>query len=392
MKELKMKIRISLFCAMVILFTACKEEYNVKLDSPPTGYLVVEGFANLTPNSVSTIKLSRTTGLDSAYYYKTESGAIVLLYDDANGSYNMAETSPGTYTSQQNTLDPSRKYMLRIITKDQREYSSAWVQAKLCPAIDSIGWKQKDDGVQVYANTHDPQNKTTYYSWDYTETWQYTARYLSTLVYDPFTNSLNARDLVNDNIRTCWISGNSTTIILASTERLTEDNVFEKPLTLVPYSTNKLSVKYSIMVRQYALSKDAYTYLDLMRKNTEQLGSIFDAQPSELIGNIHQSHDSSEIVVGFFYATSVQQKRMFLNHYELKNNPVIVTGYEGCVEDTVKNKPDTIKIVFSPGPQIVLGVSTVYDGPNIVAYTYSSTYCADCRARGGSTTKPDFWQ
>lgn len=387
-----MKIRITLFCAMVILFAACKEEYNVKLDSPATGYLVVEGFANLTPNSISTIKLSRTTGLDSAYYYKTESGAIVLLFDDANGSYNMAETSPGIYTSQQNTLDPSRKYMLRIITKDQKEYSSEWVQGKLCPVIDSIGWKQKDDGVQVYANTHDPQNKTIYYSWDYTETWQYNTGYLSTLVYDPATNTLNARDLVNNNIRTCWISGNSTSIILASTERLTADNVFQKVLTLLPYSTNKLSVKYSILVHQYALPKDAYTYLDLMRKNTEQLGSIFDAQPSELIGNIHQSHDSSEIVVGFFYATSVQQKRIFINHYELKNNPVITTGYEGCTEDTTENKPDKIKATFSLGPQIVLGISTVYDGPSIVAYTHSTTYCADCRVRGGSTTKPDFWQ
>jgi len=375
-----------------MLFAACKEEYNVKIPSPGTGYLVVEGFANLTPNSKSTIKLSRTTSLDSSFFYKTESGAIVLLFDDVNGAYNLFETSPGVYTSNAATLDPARKYRLRIITRDQKEYNSAWVEGKMSPAIDSISWKQKSDGVQVYANTHDPQNKTIYYMWDYTETWQYNTLLFSSIVYNPATNELDPRDLANNNIHTCWISGNSTNIILTSTERLANDVVFEKPLTTLFYSTNKLQNKYSILVNQYAITKDAYTYLDLMRKNTEQLGSIFDAQPSELNGNIHQTQDSTEIVVGFFYATSVQTQRIFISKNQLQGYVYITNGYEGCREDTVENKPDKIMETFRPGPEIVLGVSPVYFGPAIIAYTYTSNYCADCRARGGSTTKPDFWQ
>ncbi|MBV4356977.1 DUF4249 domain-containing protein [Pinibacter aurantiacus] len=389
---MKMTIRISFFCAIVMLFAACKEEYNVKIPSPGTGYLVVEGFANLTPNSKSTIKLSRTTSLDSSFFYKTESGAIVLLFDDVNGAYNLFETSPGVYTSNAATLDPARKYRLRIVTRDQKEYNSAWVEGKMSPAIDSISWKQKSDGVQIYANTHDSQNKTIYYMWDYRETWQYNTILFSSIVYNPATNALDPRDLVNNDIHTCWISGNSTNIIVTSTERLATDVVFEKPLTFLSYSTNKLQNKYSILVNQYALTKDAYTYLDLMRKNTEQLGSIFDAQPSELNGNIRQSNDSTEIVVGFFYATSVQQQRIFISHNQLNGYVYITTGYESCREDTVDNVPDKIREAFRPGPEVVLGVSPVYFGPAIIAYTYTSNYCADCRARGGSTTKPDFWQ
>ncbi|MDH7462381.1 DUF4249 domain-containing protein [Chitinophagaceae bacterium 26-R-25] len=389
---MKITIRISFFCAIVMLFAACKEEYNVKIPSPGTGYLVVEGFANLTPNSQSTIKLSRTTSLDSSYFYKTESGAIVLLFDDVNGAYNLFETSPGVYTSNAATLEPARKYRLRIVTRDQKEYNSTWVEGKMSPAIDSISWKQKSDGVQIYANTHDPQNKTIYYRWDYTETWQYNTILFSSIVYNPTTNALDPRDLRNNDIHTCWISGNSTNIIVNSTERLANDVVFEKPLTFLSFSTNKLQNKYSILVNQYALTKDAYTYLDLMRKNTEQLGSIFDAQPSELNGNIHQLQDSTEIVVGFFYATSVQQQRMFVSRNQLQSYVYITTGYESCREDTVDNVPDKIREAFRPGPDVVIGVSPVYFGPAIIAYTYTSNYCADCRARGGSTTKPAFWQ
>ncbi|MDI3322201.1 DUF4249 domain-containing protein [Pinibacter sp. MAH-24] len=387
-----MKIRIGFLCAMAILLAACKEEYNVKLSSPHTGYLVVEGFANLTPNSKSTIKLSRTTSLDSSYYYKTESGAIVLLNDDANGAYILFETSPGVYTSTTATLDPSRKYRLHIVTRDQKQYNSAWVQGKMSPAIDSVSWKQKSDGVQVYANTHDPQNKTIYYLWDYRETWQYNPILFSQIVYNPATNTLDPRDLVNNDIHTCWISANSTNIIVASTEKLATDVVFEKPITVVSFSTNKLQNKYSILVNQYALTKEAYTYLDLMRKNTEQLGSIFDAQPSELHGNIHQISDSTEAVVGFFYATSVQQQRIFISRSQLRGLVYITTGYENCLEDTVLNNPGKIREVFNVGPGVVVGVTPIYLGPSIISYTYSSNYCADCRARGGSTTKPDFWQ
>jgi hypothetical protein len=392
MKEGKMKIRIAFLCAMLVLLFACKEEYNVKIASPHTGYLVVEGFANLTPNSKSTIKLSRTTSLDSGYYYKTESGAFVLLIDDANATYNLLETSPGVYTSAAATLNPSRKYRVRIVTRDQKEYNSDWTQGKISPAIDSISWKQQSDGVQVYANTHDPQNKTIYYLWDYKETWQYNTLLYSQIVYDPATNQLSARDLGTNDIHTCWIGASSTNIIVTSTEKLANDVVFEKPITFVPFSTNKLQVKYSILVNQYALTKEAYVYLDLMRKNTEQLGSIFDAQPSELNGNIHQSRDSTETVVGFFYATSVQQQRIFVARSDMNGYVYITTGYEDCIEDTVANNSGKIREVFGVVPGSVVGIVPVYGMGGIVAYTYTTNYCGDCRVRGGSTTKPDFWQ
>jgi len=387
-----MKITIAFLCALAMLFAACKEQYNVKIASPGTGYLVVEGFANLTPNSKSTIKLSRTTSLDSSYYYKTEGGAIVLLLDDANGTYNLFETSPGVYTSNAATLNPSRKYKVRVVTRDQKEYLSDWVQGKMSPAIDSISWKQKSDGVQVYVNTHDPQNKTIYYLWDYKETWQYSTLLYSNLVYNAATDTLVSRDLTNNDIHTCWINANSTNIIVSTTERLASDVVFEKPLTFIPFSTNKLQWKWTVLVNQYALTNDAYTYLDLMRKNTEQLGSIFDAQPSELRGNIHKTGDSTETVVGFFYATSVQTQRIFIARSDLNGYVAITTGYEGCMEDTVANNPEKIRAVFAGGSVVgIVPVYSMFTGA-IISYTYSSQYCGDCRVRGGSTTKPDFWQ
>jgi hypothetical protein len=48
----------------------------------------------------------------------------------------------------------------------------------------------------------------------------------------------------------------------------------------------RISSRYSTLVRQFAISPNTYNYWQNL-KNTEQLGTLFDAQPSQLVGNAH---------------------------------------------------------------------------------------------------------
>ena len=111
-------------------------------------------------------------------------------------------------------------------------------------------------------------------------------------IIDPVTNSPTAvaykyPDQHNDTtIYKCWNTLEFSTIILGSTEKLTSDVVYLPVQYIEPHS-EKLSVLYSINLRQYAISHDQYLFLQKMKKNTEQLGTIFDPQPSEISGNIH---------------------------------------------------------------------------------------------------------
>ena len=164
--------------------------------------------------------------------------------------------------------------------------------------------------------------------------------------------------------------------------------MYEYPLVFVPYATSdKLVRKYSILVKQYAMTKDWFEWESILKKNTEQLGSIFDAQPSDISGNIHNIYNPGEKIIGFVGCTSETEKRIFISRSELPQT-YIYTGYEDCLPDTVLN--NNVSDYFdSPN---VLPISDYYVQGFLVGRIGSTQFCVDCRIRGGVVIKPDFWQ
>jgi len=68
---------------------------------------------------------------------------------------------------------------------------------------------------------------------------------------------------------------------------------------------------YSIEVTQYALTPEAFTYWELLKKNTEQLGSIFDASPSSSLTNI-AAINSKDLVIGYVSVSTTTKKEYSL--------------------------------------------------------------------------------
>lgn len=382
-----------LFCFLFIMATiiGCKEVYEPNISSPPTGYLVVDGFIN-SAQGVSVINLTRTTKLvdDVAIIY--EFNAQVSIESDNSESYPLAEGINGTYTSAVLNLNPASKYRIRINTQDGKEYLSEFTAVRNTPAIDSISWQRENGGVQTYINTHDAQNTTKYYQWKYEETWQIRSFFLSTIKYEYDAVSGNITSVVWRNpltfdpdttIENCWQSYTSRNIIIGSSEKLTTDRIY-LPLTYIEPSSVQLSVLYSVELKQYALSLGAYMFYDQMRKNTEQLGSIFDAQPSELQGNIKCVTNPSEVVIGYVEVTEEQTKRIFISNKQVEDWDFDL----GCGSFTIDNQPDSIlKYGIGLMPTYAKTVSPFGD---IVDFYASQPVCVDCTLRG-SNKKPSFW-
>ncbi len=157
------------------------------------------------------------------------------------------------------------------------------------------------------------------------------------------------------------------------------------PLVHIEPASVELSVLYSINVRQYALSHEAYIFFQKVKKNTESLGSIFDAQPSDLQGNIHCVTDPSEIVVGYIDISEEKIKRIFINNSELPG-----WGYsQGCVQTIVDNQPDSIlKYGVGLSPMVPTAL-----GPFGSIVKFSATpdqNCIDCTLKG-TNVRPFFW-
>ena len=175
----------SLLAGIIIFSVAgCKDPYYPDINSSKTHYLVVEGFIN--PNGETNIKLTRTRTIskgDTAAYIN-ETGAAISIEDNNSNVYPLNETGAGNYSGNY-FLDSASRYRLHITTKDSRQYLSEFVQCKNSPPIDDLGWKFKDRNVQLFANTHDPNNNTTFYRWDLIQTWEFHSQYYTSLIHHP---------------------------------------------------------------------------------------------------------------------------------------------------------------------------------------------------------------
>jgi len=378
---------ITLLLILVCLLPQCRDTYVSPYVTPATGYLVVEGF--IAGNGPTQFKLSRTFPLPGDTPPKPEQNAQLQVEGDDNTTYQLNEQGNGLYSVDALPLNPAAKYRIRIRTTANKEYLSDYTPYKPSPVIDSISWKVNGTGIDIFANTHDAGNTSRYYQWEYEETWRYTSGEYSTLIYSEPPPALNYRR-DEDQIYTCWRNTHSTRLLLGSSARLSADVIYLHLINQVAAPSQQLSDLYSILVRQYVLSEDAYNYLTLMQKNSESLGSIFDAQPSRLKGNIHGLSDPAEQVIGFVSSGTIQQERIFIDRRQL---PQSFAYYYSCPMKDTLTPPDqlSIKKWYEPAS----GYTPLYMHYNAIGlfdgYMANNTSCVDCRMQGGTTTKPSFW-
>lgn len=367
----------SFWVLITLLLGSCIEPYTPPQVKSTNNYLVVDGFLN--SGQESTIRLSRTQSLTDTKAPALELNANVSVEQEGGSTYAFTEKGQGEYTLSGMAIAMGSRYRLRIKTSGGKEYLSDYTTVKQTPAIDAIYSERKDAGNQLYLDTHDSSNNTWYYQWQFEETWQYPSGAQSLYVYEG--NEIKPRQ---DNIFICWRSANSTNIVTGSSAKLNEDIIYKFPLSyVIPAKTR---IKYSILVKQYALTKDAFDYWQNLAKVTENLGSLFDPQPSQITGNIHCVTNPSEMVLGYFSAHSVSTKRIFIE--SLKNpTSVALTEAERCLVDSVEIA-DVSKRAQS---QLILNPITNIMGLTI-GYTMAYPGCVDCRMMGGTNVKPDFWE
>jgi hypothetical protein len=296
---------------------------------------------------------------------------------------------------------------------------SDFVPVVNAPAIDTVSFAVQGDGIQMYVSSHDPQNSTHYYRWDYQETWIIHSMYYS--FYKSNGDTVLERNLFTDQVYQCWQSDTSSNIVLGSSANLTRDVISNMPVTFVPSSSPKLDASlsiiigqhapstsaYSILVKQYALTGDAYTFWQNLKKNTEQLGSIFDAQPSQINGNIHSVSNPAEPVIGYVSAGSVTSKRIFISNQQIPSAWLPTASNPACQLDTlylstippgssvVVNQEDEF-FNYNKGVkyhQLLIPIAAIFNRLTgaIIGHTGSIPDCVDCTLRG-TNIEPSFWK
>jgi hypothetical protein len=374
-----------LLLILCISLARCTKPYEPIVITTDYNFLVVDGNINAAPNGQTTVYLSRTRTLTDTVIASPESNAVVRIESESGESYFLDLVAEGTFQSQPLSLNNANRYRIRVTTGDQQEYTSEYVVVKQAPPIDSVTYVYNDD-VSIFLNTRDPSNNTRYYRWEFDETYQYFAVYQTNLGYR--NKALYFKDSA-ELVERCWKSLFSTNILLGSSAALSEDVISMAPITMIPRGSLKITAKYSINVRQFALTEEAYSYWQIILKNTENLGSLFDAQPSQLFGNIKNVNDPDEPVIGFVSASNVSEKRLFIRYADLPNWHVNYDPIGGC---PVKVIPTDSASAYLEEPTEFAPAYFVGNGGAFFAFSFKK--CSDCTLAvpGGTTKRPPFWQ
>src|SRR5207245_1610031 len=84
--------------------------------------------------------------------------------------------------------------------------------------------------VSININTHDPQNKSVYYRWEYDETYEIHSFFTAYIKYE---NGNFVPILPGENFNVCYKSSSSTGIVLGSSAKLQSDIISQVPIIFI---------------------------------------------------------------------------------------------------------------------------------------------------------------
>jgi len=397
----------------VFLLVTCIDPYYPKLGGY-TSLLVVDGLITDSNNSYI-VNLSRTFQDQNSNLIKV-SDASVYFSDDNGNRANLINKGNGVYKTDSTQFNgvTGRTYVLHISTNDGREYESDPCTMYAVPEIDNVYFAkdqqltnngtQSLDGIGIYLDSKDADNNQ-FLRWSYEETWKYKVPYPKKFTYvkgaDPdipgFVPVSNVKEV-------CWNNRRSDEILIRSINNGQTEKIMKQPVFFIPTEkSSRLLYQYTVLIKQYSISKNEYDFWDNMKQVNETGNDIFARQPYSVLSNLHSTTDPKERVLGFFQVSAVSQKRenivfdevgyMGLHFYSNECSVMLMDPtfwYNRCMcppptwDDVYRNMMTSAYNYFT---------EPIYDntGKVLLKMEFAKPECTDCEL-SGSANEPFFWK
>jgi hypothetical protein len=393
----------------VLVISSCVDPYTPELK----GYeslLVVSGL--ITDEQVPyEVTLSRSFQRADSVAQKVKD-AMVLIADETGRITYLRNLGNGTYVTdpEEFTGSTGKTYTLHITTADGKEYISAPARMLPVPDIESIYYEKDNDiggannkiseGIRFYVNAPNGSGETQYVRWEYEETWKFRLNDYKRFNYFSDTSILPVGVIKEF----CWKTRNSSDILIGSMTPGENSATNDVPVCFVASAeSDRLTIEYSLLVKQYSLSGEAYEYLNNLKLVNEAGGTIFDKQPFPVISNITNVNDPGEKVLGYFQVSSVRKERIFVtagvvNELGLPFYHYDCTRYEAAPIDFHVPGSMTPLMTWDELYEMFTGegnfafIEPVYDPDThaLIKLAFTESECSDCELTG-SVIKPDWW-
>ena len=363
--------------------------------------LVVESLIT-NENIQHSVKLTRTFQLDETKI-KKETGAIVIIKDDNQNSYTFSEVDDGEYLSNNAfSAEIGKTYTLEITVSDGTKYSSTPEKIAGVSSIDNIEIKKETgtSGKEVlsfYAAGNNPTDENLYYRYEFDETFKIVAPYWNkerlniTDPVFPFAFDV-VEDIEGIQKQICYKTQRSTSIIQAETGTFSNNNATQL-IRSVEKDNYIISHRYSILVKQYVQSINAYNYFKTLSKLSSSESLFTQTQPGQIASNI-TSTNSTNNVIGIFEVASISTKRVYINFEDYFPNTQIGYGVNCEFSSPTINlgisTEESLLILVLEGKQFIYYQDNFSPADGEGPYDLVTTACGDC-SKLGSSVRPTFW-
>ncbi|WP_207893729.1 DUF4249 domain-containing protein [Tenacibaculum sp. M341] len=382
------------FC--FILLISCIEPFDIENLSFERSLVVNAVITNEFKNHL--VKLSNTVELRTDEIIK-ETGAKVFIVDDNQLVYNFIEIEEGKYESEEKfKADLNISYKLVIETKDGKVYESTPEQLmEENSIIESINRTVIEDDsktklvLSVDSKSFDENKK--FYRYEYSETYKMAPNFWNTEELKVFSDTppFVIAPVLKDYGRFCYPTVHSKKILLAETTKLSQNFIREFPVRTIPIDDIEISIRYSILIKQFSISQKTHNYYKLLEKFSVSNDVFSQTQVGKIPSNI-KNIETGKQVVGYFDVSSISYKRIFFNR-ENVTDELYYNNISECYflkpSLAIRDESPLLKLLES-GEYVFYArkdpESNCPGGPYILV----PKKCGDCRDSGPST-KPDFW-
>ena len=405
------KLKTFLALSALIALSTCIDPYKPVLK----GYdslLVVEGLIT-NENRSYEVKLSKTLKSADKITEKVDD-ALISISDETGFSALLTHSGNGTYKTDSTVFTGTigKTYTLDILTSDGQHYVSEPSMMLPVPEIDSIYYGKDSgysgdhsksfEGISIYLDSKAGDGNTDYLRWAYEETWKFRLPLVKKFNFfnDTTIIPISGKDLKEF----CWKQQKSTSILLGTYSPSQSGNIIKIPISFIgSYQSDRLSIQYSILVKQYSISEKESRFWTNLKDVEESGGDIFGSQPYPVISNIKNTANENERVLGYFEVSGVTQKRKDITFNELLKLNLPLYHYNctryttspgdycrgggwGCIPPTWNE----LYKMWIDKHFIFIEPEYIPETKNLSKYVFAMPTCTDCEI-SGTRVQPAFW-
>jgi hypothetical protein len=372
---------------LAIVLSACIKNYEPEFKDDSIEKWVIEGsISNL--KGWQEVRISKSSSYSSALFNTVEN-AQVQIVDELGQIFQMENAGGGLYRvwMTEEYLIPGRSYYIEVTTSDGNQFESIPDVMPTETHLDEAYYELKDmpttdpevfiRGLQFYVDLDALEESNQYYRWRITETWEFESAYPKEFWYD---GEVHQNIPPDSSTFCCWTTRTYDQIFTLSTELLQENQAHRIPLQFVSSENERLSILYSFLIEQIALSETTFTYWKQLGENVNVGEGLYASQPLAIKGNIRNVNEPDQSVLGNFQAVNISSKRYFVEPI-----PGLELNYSNKCSPAFLRKGLREIYPWEYPAYLMTGNMNQWI-PFIL-----NNECVDCTLRGGKTVKPDFW-